>query len=222
MAITQLEECLCDKQDEIKKIKRDWVDKEDCFVDEIKCLKNTLAKLRSQMEHEENIFEKDRDRWVYEMKMKDSSILELEKCLDNAKKHNVDLKNDVMRYSEEVNARQSELASLCNKFKNQLTQAKKSIHDKENILEETQNELKKTQSNSYELQGEIDDLKISYKKTCEHYENNQKKVKYESDSEIVRLEAFVKELKESIEQLMEVKNHLIVENRKLIAILKKK
>lgn len=39
------------------------------------------------------------------MKMKDSSILELEKCLDNAKKHNVDLKNDVMRYSEEVNAR---------------------------------------------------------------------------------------------------------------------
>ena len=47
MAITQLEECLCDKQDEIKKIKRDWVDKEDCFVDEIKCLKNTLAKLRS-------------------------------------------------------------------------------------------------------------------------------------------------------------------------------
>ena len=57
------------------------------------------------MEHEEKIFEKDRDRWVYEMKMKDSSILELEKCLDNAKKHNVDLKNDVMRYSEEVNAR---------------------------------------------------------------------------------------------------------------------
>jgi regulator of replication initiation timing len=36
------------------------------------------------------------------------------------------------------------------------------------------------------------------------------------------LEAFVKELKESIEELMEVKNHLMMENRKLVAILKKK
>ena len=38
----------------------------------------------------------------------------------------------------------------------------------------------------------------------------------------MRLEDFIKELKESIEELMEVKNHLIAENRKLTAVLKKK
>ena len=38
----------------------------------------------------------------------------------------------------------------------------------------------------------------------------------------MRLESFIKELKDSIEELMEVKNHLIMENRKLAALLKKK
>lgn len=42
-------------------------------------------------------------------------------------------------------------------------------------------------------------MKIDYKKTCELYECGSKKLKYESDSEIGRLEAFIKELKDSIE-----------------------
>ena len=54
------------------------------------------------------------------------------------KRHNVELKNDVIRYGEEVRCREQELGSLCNKFKNQLNQAKKTIHDKENCLDETQ------------------------------------------------------------------------------------
>lgn len=47
-------------------------------------------------------------------------------------------------------------------------------------------------------------------------------MRYESDSEISRLEAFVQELKNSIEELMEVKNRLLGENRRFLAILKKK
>ena len=65
-------------------------------------------------------------------------------------------------------------------------------------------------------------MKVDYKKTCEPYENGNKKLRYESDSGIARLEAFVRELKDSIEELMEVKNHLLSENRRLVAILKKK
>ena len=47
-------------------------------------------------------------------------------------------------------------------------------------------------------------------------------MKNEGEAEINRLEAFVRELKDSIEELMEVKNHLVGENRRMMAILKKK
>ena len=47
-------------------------------------------------------------------------------------------------------------------------------------------------------------------------------MKSEGEAEINRLEAFVRELKDSIEELMEVKNHLMGENRRMMAILKKK
>ena len=65
-------------------------------------------------------------------------------------------------------------------------------------------------------------MKVDYKKTCELYESGNKKLKYESDAEIHRLEAFVQELKDSIEELMDVKNHLLTENRRLVGILKRK
>lgn len=61
--------------------------------------------------------------------------MEYEKSLENSKRQNIELKNDVLRYSDEVKNRENELAGLCSKFKNQLHQAKKTIHDKENILE---------------------------------------------------------------------------------------
>lgn len=63
---------------------------------------------------------------------------------------------------------------------------------------------------------------MDYKKTCEHYEGGHKKLRYERDSEVGRLEAFVRELKDSVEELMEVKNNLAIENRRLVAIIKKK
>lgn len=50
------------------------------------------------------------------------------------KRQNVDLKNDVIKFSEEIHNREQELSSICNKFKNQLNQAKKTIHEKENML----------------------------------------------------------------------------------------
>ena len=47
MSICQLEECICDKHDEIKKLRRDFKDKEDIYLDQIKCLKTAVTKLRS-------------------------------------------------------------------------------------------------------------------------------------------------------------------------------
>lgn len=90
------------------------------------------------------------------------------------------------------------------------------------MIEEQQNDMKKLRGDNIELTDELDDLKTEFKRMCEMYETNNTKLKYDSDNEILKLESFIKELKDSIEELMEVKNHLIGENRKLISILKKK
>lgn len=77
-------------------------------------------------------------------------------------------------------------------------------------MEQLQSEMKKLNQVNQELRKENENMKMDYKKTCQLYECGNKKLKYESDSEIGRLEAFIKELKDSIEQLMEVKNHLMM------------
>ena len=82
--------------------------------------------------------------------------------------------------------------------------------------------LRKSQNFTHELKEDLENIKIDYKKTCQLYESNNKKMKNEGEAEINRLEAFVRELKDSIEELMEVKNHLVGENRRMMAILKKK
>ena len=127
-----------------------------------------------------------------------------------------------MRYSEEVNSREREFASTTSKLKHQISTLKKTISDKDYTIENLENSMKKTQSTSNDLKEDLDNLKLDYRKTCELYESNNKKLRYESESEISRLEAFIQELKNSIEELMDVKNHLLGENRRFTAILKKK
>jgi predicted RNase H-like nuclease (RuvC/YqgF family) len=134
----------------------------------------------------------------------------------------MELKASIVQYSEELTNRENELTTICNKFKQQLQQTKKSLSEKECLIEEQQNDMKKLKGDNIELTDELDDLKIEFKRMCEMYETNNTKLKYDSDNEILKLESFIKELKDSIEELMEVKNHLIGENRKLISILKKK
>lgn len=159
---------------------------------------------------------------MYQIKSRDTTILDLEKALEHARKTNLEMKNDISKFSEEVNSREHELSSMCTKLKHQINQNKKNLSDKDGKIEQLQSQIKKINMANQELKKQNQNIKIDYKKTCELYECGSKKLKYESDSEIGRLEAFIKELKDSIEQLMQVKNHLMMENRKLMAILKKK
>ncbi len=68
--------------------------------DEIKLLKNTINKLKNELDNEGKMYENDRDKWAYEVKVRDGTILEYQKALENVKRQNVDLKNDVIRFSE--------------------------------------------------------------------------------------------------------------------------
>lgn len=88
---------------------------------------------------------------------------------------------------------------MCTRLKHQINQGKKALSDKDAKIEELQSEIKKINLLTQELKKENENIKIDYKKTCELYECGSKKLKYESDSEIGRLEAFIKELKDSIE-----------------------
>ena len=57
--------------------------------DEIKNLKNLANKLKNEIEHECKMFEKEKDKLAYELKMRDATILEYEKSLENAKRQNI-------------------------------------------------------------------------------------------------------------------------------------
>lgn len=82
--------------------------------------------------------------------------------------------------------------------------------------------MKKLQISNHDMKENIEDMKLDYKKTCDLYENNYRKLKNQSEGEIKRHESVIREFKDSIEDLMEVKNHLFLENKKMLAILKKK
>ena len=127
-----------------------------------------------------------------------------------------------MRVHEETTQREQQFMGMCNKFKHQLHQSKKTIETKDNIINQLQSENKKVQNINYQFQDEMENLKMEMKKNCERYECSLKKSKYDSDGEICKLERFIRELKDSIEELMDVKNHLMDENRKLLGILRKK
>lgn len=136
---------------------------------------------------------------VYQLKSRDSTILDLEKALEHSRKTNLEMKNDISKFSQEVNSREHELSTMCTRLKHQISQNKKQLADKDGKLEEMQSEIKRLNLLAQDLKKENENIKIDYKKTCELYECGNKKLKYESDSEIGRLEVFIKELKESIQ-----------------------
>lgn len=124
--------------------------------------------------------------------------MDLEKALEHSRKTNLEMKNDISKFSQEVNSREHELSTMCTRLKHQISQNKKQLADKDGKLEEMQSEIKRLNLLAQDLKKENENIKIDYKKTCELYECGNKKLKYESDSEIGRLEVFIKELKESI------------------------
>lgn len=137
-------------------------------------------------------------------------VLDLERALEHARKTNFEMKEDFSKYNEEANSREQELSAMCSKLKHQLVQSKKIICGKDSKFDELSSEIKRLNSTIAELRKENEDIRIDFKKSCDFYESSNKKIQYEADSEIGRLEAFVKELKESIEELMDVKNHLML------------
>ena len=49
---SQLEESLTDKEEEVRKLRRDWKDKEDQMIDQIKNLKLVVSKLKQELDTE--------------------------------------------------------------------------------------------------------------------------------------------------------------------------
>ena len=49
---SQLEESLTDKEEEVRKLRRDWKDKEDQMMDQIKNLKLVVSKLKQELDTE--------------------------------------------------------------------------------------------------------------------------------------------------------------------------
>ena len=47
-----MQELICDKDDDLKKVKREWKDKDDSMNDDIKMLKNTINKMKNELENE--------------------------------------------------------------------------------------------------------------------------------------------------------------------------
>ena len=70
--------------------------------------------------------------------------------------------------------------------------------EKDAKIEALQGQGKKSTTTVTEIRDSFESQKAEYNKTCSHYENTIKKMKYESESEINRLETFVQELKDSI------------------------
>lgn len=92
------------------------------------------------------------------------------------------MKNDISKFSEEVNSREHELSTICAKLKHQLNQSKKIISEKECRNEESTSQIKKLNQIIQQMKKQNQNIKIDFKKTCELYENGNKKLKYESDS----------------------------------------
>jgi hypothetical protein len=62
-------------------MKREWKDKEDLMEEEIKTFKNTVLKLQSQVEQETIVNQNEKNSLVHELKIRESTILDLEKNL---------------------------------------------------------------------------------------------------------------------------------------------
>ena len=58
------------------------------------------------MEDEAITYDREKDNLNSEIKNRDCALADLEKALENAKRVNLDLKNDMLRYNEEVNSRE--------------------------------------------------------------------------------------------------------------------
>lgn len=93
-------------------------------------MKGCVNKLKSDMEDEAITYDREKESLRSEIKSRDVGLADLEKSLENCKKINLDLKNDMLRYSEEVNTRERELNAICAKYKHQLNQTKKLVSEK--------------------------------------------------------------------------------------------
>lgn len=62
--------------------------------------------MKQELDSEAILNDKEKERIVYEIKSRDSTILDLEKALEHARKTNLEMKNDISKFSEEVNSRE--------------------------------------------------------------------------------------------------------------------
>ena len=90
----------------MRKLRREWKDKEDELLDENKTLKSMVNKLKNEIENEAHLYDKEKDKIIYEIKSRDSAILDLEKALEQARRSNLEMKNDFAKFSEDVNGRE--------------------------------------------------------------------------------------------------------------------
>ena len=105
------------------------------MIDQIKNLKGFVNKLKQELDSEAQFNDKQKDKIMYEIKSRDTAILDLEKALEHARKTNLEMKNDISKFSQEVNSREHELSSMCTKLKHQINQNKKALTDKDAKIE---------------------------------------------------------------------------------------
>lgn len=132
------------------------------------------------------------------------------------------MKGEIFRLSSLLGSRELEIKSMSEKFKIKLAAMKKEFKNKDKECVDLKEALRKTEKDKSDNTIEVEELRIQIKKLKETTEITSKKLEVDFNLERQNLQAIINQHITTIDDLINVKNDLASENRRLLAILKKK
>lgn len=192
------------------------------FQQEISSLRQTIQGLQAQLSSKNQEEEENKEFFTEEIKVREADCVNLEKMLENLKKDNTLLKDDLDSTIAALEKKNVDYDELVEQAKVQLRNCKKEIKDKNTLVYELRDALTKAEDQIVALESAVENLKSNQKRFKDVSDANYKKLAQDYSDEKCRLEVFIEELKASVEKQLEAKIATQNENKRLKCTIERK